>query len=97
MNIKLNIFPLVFISLLIITGCGLIGGGGGGGANTQSGNESTTTGWAYNDPDNGGFEVKVDYEQEPGPGLVHIEGGTYTMGQTEQDVNFDWNIRRGFH
>ncbi|MFO7827314.1 MAG: SUMF1/EgtB/PvdO family nonheme iron enzyme [Bacteroidales bacterium] len=83
MNVRLNIFPLVFIGLLIFTGCSLIGGGGQ--------NESSTTGWAYNDPDIGGFEVKTGYEQEPGPGLVRVEGGTYTMGQTHQDVTYDWN------
>jgi formylglycine-generating enzyme required for sulfatase activity len=52
---------------------------------------SPITGWAYNDPSNGGFE-KVPYEeQETGPGLVLIEGGTFTMGRTEHDVPFDWN------
>lgn len=52
---------------------------------------SNTTGWAYNDTDNGGFDV-VDYvEQETGPGLVLIEGGTFSMGRTEQDVIYDWN------
>jgi len=90
MNVKLKIFPLVFISLLIVTGCSLFGGGASTGE-TQSGNASQTTGWEYNNPDNGGFEVKTAYEQEPGPGLVLIEGGTYTMGQTEQDLTYDWN------
>ena len=89
MNVKLNIFPLVFISLLIVTGCSLFGGGGNNA--TQTGSESQTTGWVYNDPDNGGFEVKTDYIEQAGPGLVLIEGGTYTMGQTEQDVTHDWN------
>lgn len=54
-------------------------------------NESQTTGWEYNDPDNGGYEVKQGYEQETGPGLVFIEGGTYTMGRVEQDLMYDWN------
>jgi formylglycine-generating enzyme len=56
---------------------------------------SAVTGWNYNDPRNGGFEV-VDYEeQETGPGLVLIEGGTFTMGRTEQDITMDWdNIPR---
>lgn len=57
----------------------------------KTGNESTTTGWTYNDPDWGGFEVVQDYEQETGPGLVFIEGGSFTMGRVEQDVMFDWN------
>ncbi|HKC68691.1 MAG TPA: SUMF1/EgtB/PvdO family nonheme iron enzyme [Bacteroidia bacterium] len=52
---------------------------------------SPITGWAYNTSENGGFE-KVPYEeQETGPGLVLIEGGTFTMGRTEQDVLYDWN------
>ncbi len=52
---------------------------------------SRTTGWVYNDPDWGGFEKRDDVEQETGPGLVFIEGGTFVMGRTEQDVMFDWN------
>jgi gliding motility-associated lipoprotein GldJ len=52
---------------------------------------STTTGWKYNDQKWGGFE-KSDYEgQATGPNLVLIEGGTFTMGLTEQDVTYEWN------
>lgn len=52
---------------------------------------SDTTGYKYNDQKWGGFE-KLDYEgQIAGPNLVLIEGGTFTMGNTEQDVTFDWN------
>ena len=52
---------------------------------------SATTGWKYNDTKWGGFE-KLDYEgQATGPNLVLIEGGTFNMGITEQDVTFDWN------
>ena len=37
--------------------------------------QSSATGWNYNDPKNGGFQ-KIPYlEQETGPGLVLIEGG----------------------
>ncbi len=53
---------------------------------------SQTTGWEYNNPDFGGFEYWGDfYEQETGPGLVFVEGGSFTMGRTEQDVMYDWN------
>ncbi len=53
---------------------------------------SSTTGWEYNNPDFGGFEYYGDfYDQETGPGLVFIEGGSFTMGQTEQDIQYDWN------
>ncbi|MEY4106720.1 MAG: hypothetical protein RL181_1062, partial [Bacteroidota bacterium] len=47
---------------------------------------SDTTGWNYNDKDWGGFE-KLDYEgQATGPNLVLVEGGTFTMGYTQDDV-----------
>ena len=48
---------------------------------------SPITGWNYNDAANGGFEVLPYAEQETGPGLVLVEGGTFTMGRVEQDVN----------
>jgi formylglycine-generating enzyme len=53
--------------------------------------QSSTTGWNYNDQKWGGFE-KVDYEgQSTGPNLVLVEGGTFTMGLTEQDATYEWN------
>lgn len=53
--------------------------------------KSSTTGWNYNDQEWGGFE-KLDYEgQIIGPNLVPIEGGTFNMGLTEQDVTYEWN------
>ncbi len=56
---------------------------------------SSVTGWNYNDEKNGGFEVTPYTEQETGPGLVLIEGGTFTMGRTEQEVAYNWdNIPR---
>lgn len=54
---------------------------------------SSKTGWAYNN-EMGGFEVAEYVEQDAGPGLVLIEGGTFTMGSVEQDVMFDWNAMR---
>jgi gliding motility-associated lipoprotein GldJ len=56
---------------------------------------SATTGWNQNDSKNGGFEVASWEGQETGPGLVFVEGGTFTMGRVEQDVRYDWdNISR---
>ncbi len=52
---------------------------------------SPVTGWDYNNPKFGGFQVVPYEEQETGPGLVFIEGGTFTMGRTEDDVMYDWN------
>ncbi len=54
---------------------------------------SATTGWEYNNPNNGGFQKVPFVDQETGPGLVLVEGGTFTMGQSENDVMFDWNNR----
>jgi formylglycine-generating enzyme required for sulfatase activity len=52
---------------------------------------SRTTGWEYNNPENGGFEVVDFVEQQTGPGLVLVEGGTFVMGTTQDNVNYDWN------
>ena len=52
---------------------------------------SPITAWEYNNPKNGGFEVSPYEEQETGPGLVLIQGGSFTMGRAEQDVTYDWN------
>ncbi len=54
---------------------------------------SNSTGWNYNDPKVGGFQKVPFIDQETGPGLILIEGGTFTMGRTEQDVMYDWNSR----
>lgn len=53
---------------------------------------SSTTMVPYNDPESGGFE-NVDFEeQETGPGLVFVEGGSFVMGRSESDnVNYEWN------
>jgi len=58
-------------------------------------NRSGATRWTYNDEKNGGYERHEFIEQETGPGLVLVEGGTFTMGRVEDDLNFTWdNIPR---
>jgi len=54
---------------------------------------SSTSGWNYNDPKTGGFQKVPFVDQETGPGLLLVEGGTFTMGRAEQDVMFEWNNR----
>lgn len=52
---------------------------------------SRATGWDLNSKE-GGFNYNADYEeQEAGPGLVFVEGGTFTMGRVQDDVMHDWN------
>ena len=53
--------------------------------------KSEVTGWNYNDKNMGGFQVAKSKDQATGPGLVFVQGGTFTMGQTEEDVMGDWN------
>ncbi len=54
-------------------------------------NNSRATGWDINSKE-GGFNYNADYdEQEAGPGLVFVEGGTFTMGRVQDDVMHDWN------
>ncbi|MCK0130882.1 gliding motility lipoprotein GldJ [Flavobacteriaceae bacterium F08102] len=53
---------------------------------------SELTGWKFNDPTYGGFTTNTNYEgQKIPPGMVLIEGGTFTMGSVQDDVLFDWN------
>ena len=53
--------------------------------------KSTATGWNYNDKTEGGFQVAKAKEQGIGPNLVFVQGGTFTMGQVDEDVMGDWN------
>ena len=54
--------------------------------------KSSTTGWRYNNPKNGGFETNVKFkEQITGPGLMFVEGGSFTMGRVEEDVMSNWD------
>jgi len=51
------------------------------------------TGWSSKDKSAVGFyDSKAGYKgQLAPPGMVLIEGGTFTMGQVQDDVLFDWN------
>jgi gliding motility-associated lipoprotein GldJ len=59
--------------------------------NSSSKNSSTATGWKINDK-KGGFQYASNFKkQEAAPGLIAIEGGTFTMGKVQDDVMHDWN------
>ena len=58
---------------------------------SNSKNDSRATGWKINAKE-GGFQYNTNFkEQETSPGLVFIEGGTFTMGKVQDDVMHDWN------
>jgi len=80
MRFNIRLLIIAFVTALLIAAC--FGGGK---------EVSRATGWGYNDPKFGGFEYKSGYEQETGPGLVFIEGGTFIMGQTDENVMKDWD------
>ncbi|MFO7616835.1 MAG: gliding motility lipoprotein GldJ [Bacteroidales bacterium] len=85
---KIRKFGIYFIGLAAMVafmGCQ------NSGLTSGSGKASSKTGWKYNDIKSGGFEYIANYKQAPGPGLVFVEGGTYTMGRVADDVRFDWN------
>ncbi|RAV30935.1 gliding motility lipoprotein GldJ [Sinomicrobium soli] len=82
---KINFRLLVL--LLVLTG-GLTGC-----KNSKSDykNTSRATGWKINDGE-GSFQYNTNFkEQQTAPGLVFIEGGTFTMGKVQDDVMHDWN------
>ncbi len=87
MNMKIkNIFALrLLLSLVIaigITSCS---------KNSGSNSGSKATGWKVNDK-KGGFQYASNFKkQATGPGLVLVEGGTFTMGKVQDDVMHDWN------
>ena len=54
-------------------------------------NSSRATGWKMNAKEGGLQYNPKAKEQETGPGLVFIEGGTYTMGRVQDDPMHDWN------
>ncbi|WP_299207354.1 gliding motility lipoprotein GldJ [uncultured Dokdonia sp.] len=81
LNFALKIFAVATVSLMVAS-C------------SKSNNykdSSRGTGWKI-DGKNGGFKANTDYtEQATGPGLVFVEGGTFTMGRVQDDVMHDWN------
>jgi gliding motility-associated lipoprotein GldJ len=74
---------LVIVALTIgFTGCSKKGSTKGG---------SSATGWKINDK-KGGFQFNDKFkQQETPPGMVPVEGGTFTMGKVQDDVMHDWN------
>jgi gliding motility-associated lipoprotein GldJ len=59
--------------------------------NKNKGPKSDMTGWKYNDKNMGGYNVAKAKNVKTGPGLVFVQGGTFTMGATTEDIMGDWN------
>jgi len=74
-------FSLLVIVSLTLTNC-----------QTCTDCTSSLTGWKFNNPDYGNYIKGKSFEgSKPPNGMVAIEGGTFTMGQVQDDVMFEWN------
>ncbi|PXX23981.1 gliding motility lipoprotein GldJ [Arenibacter sp. ARW7G5Y1] len=76
----------------VVLSCAIVAGGFSSCKNSSSSkNVSRATGWNINAKE-GGFQYNSDFkEQETAPGLVFVEGGTFTKGQVQDDVMHEWN------
>lgn len=80
-NLALKLFVTVIAASLLV-GCN---------KTRDYKNSSRATGWKMNAKE-GGFQYNPESkEQETGPGLVFVEGGTFTMGRVQDDPMHDWN------
>ncbi|WP_094746066.1 gliding motility lipoprotein GldJ [Aequorivita soesokkakensis] len=80
-NLALKLFVTVIVASLLV-GCN---------KTRDYKNSSRATGWKMNAKE-GGFQYDPKTkEQETGPGLVFVEGGTFTMGRVQDDPMHDWN------
>ena len=84
MKSTLKLFSLLVITSLVVVSCKSNRNGGG----SQT---SSLTGWNFNDPNYGGYLKGENKQGKVPPGMVHIEGGSFTMGLVQDDVMFDWN------
>lgn len=84
---KLKLFSLIALSsAFVLTSCGGSGSGKGGGTKGFV----SKTGWKPND-NKGWFFAGKQQQQKGWPGMVYIDGGTFTMGLVKDDVLRDWN------
>jgi gliding motility-associated lipoprotein GldJ len=77
---KIKSLQLIFSTLLIV-------GFASCSKKSSSSSASRATGWNVDSKKVSAANKK----QQAGPGLVFIEGGTFTMGKVEDDVMHDWN------
>ncbi|WP_299066038.1 gliding motility lipoprotein GldJ [uncultured Polaribacter sp.] len=78
---KIFKISLVVFTTLLLANC-----------NRSTTGKSRLTGLSFNDPKNGNYIRNSSFEGQETPlGMVDIEGGSFTMGQVQDDVMFDWN------
>jgi gliding motility-associated lipoprotein GldJ len=86
-SMKVNKFMAIKLLLCVV----IVAGFSSCGKNSSGKSASKATGWKINDS-KGGFQYASKFKkQATGPGLVMVEGGTFTMGKVQDDVMHDWN------
>ncbi|WP_298766028.1 gliding motility lipoprotein GldJ [uncultured Polaribacter sp.] len=78
-----NIFKITLVALItvLLANC-----------NRSTTGKSRLTGLSFNNPKDGNYIGNSSFDGQESPlGMVSIEGGTFTMGQVQDDVMFDWN------
>lgn len=84
---KLKLFSLIALSsAFVLSSCGGSGARKGGGTKSFV----SKTGWKPNDK-RGWFFAGKQQKPKAWPGMVYVEGGTFTMGLVKDDVMHDWN------
>jgi gliding motility-associated lipoprotein GldJ len=95
MKYSFRVLLYVIGGSVALSSCSLFGGKGGKPIAQNPGQNSTATGLAYNNEDEGGFMVKPYEGQPEAPNTVFIEGGRAVMGSFEEDVmSYRDNIER---
>lgn len=86
---KTKLFSIVTLSAtILLVSCG----GGGNSKNAKPGGSGfvSKTGWKPNDKNGWAFSGK-EQKGKALPGMVYVEGGTFTMGLVQDNVMHDWN------
>ncbi|WP_379969145.1 gliding motility lipoprotein GldJ [Epilithonimonas sp. UC225_85] len=85
---KIRLFSIITLSATMF----LVSCGGGGNSKRGGGTKGfvSKTGWKPNEKDGWFFSGKQQ-KQKGWPGMVYVEGGTFTMGLVEDNVMHDWN------
>jgi gliding motility-associated lipoprotein GldJ len=80
-----------FMAIKLLLCVVMVAGFSSCGKKSSGKSSSRATGWKINDS-KGGFQYASKFKkQATGPGLVFVEGGTFTMGKVQDDVMHDWN------
>ena len=77
---RLRNFTFLLLSIGVLSSCN---------SSKNNHEKSSVTGWNYSDKTQGGFSVAKPTDIKTGPGLVFVQGGTFTMGSTQEDVMGD--------